>query len=133
MSASAHIDPTAMCMCFVVGGSLDAPRGVLLGHKRRGLGTGNIVALGGHIDSGETPAAAAAREVAEESGLRVDEPDLHQHADVAGTRTCCGAGRGTRSAAGRWSVVTWASVTHLAASPNPYLRQPEMVSGRRAA
>ena len=74
-----------MCLCFVVDGSLDAPRAVLLGHKKRGHGTGNIVGPGGHIDSGETPAGAAAREVAEESGLRVDEQDLHHHADVVFT------------------------------------------------
>jgi len=74
--------PTPMCLCFVLDGPIDQPTSVLLGHKKRGLGTGNIVGLGGHIDPGETERQAAAREVAEESGLRVDEDDLHHRADV---------------------------------------------------
>jgi 8-oxo-dGTP diphosphatase len=75
--------PTPMCLCFVLDGSLDAPTAVLLGHKKRGLGTGNIVGLGGHIDAGERPAAAAVREVAEESGLVVLESDVRHRADVS--------------------------------------------------
>jgi 8-oxo-dGTP diphosphatase len=77
--------PTPMCLCFLIDGSLDAPRAVLLGHKKRGLGTGNIVGLGGHIDPGETGKQAAAREVAEESCLRVDADDLQHRADVVFT------------------------------------------------
>ena len=74
-----------MCLCFLIDGSLEAPGAVLLGHKKRGLGTGNIVGLGGHIDPGETGNQAAAREVAEESGLRVDADDLQHRADVVFT------------------------------------------------
>lgn len=77
--------PTPMCLCFVVDGPLEAPRAVLLGHKKRGLGTGNIVGLGGHIDPGESDRGAAAREAREESGLEVDEDDLQHRADVVFT------------------------------------------------
>ena len=77
--------PTPMCLCFVLDGSIDKPSAVLLGHKKRGLGTGNIVGLGGHIDPGETGSQAAAREVREESGLLVEEDDLHHGADVGFT------------------------------------------------
>lgn len=74
-----------MCLCFVVDGPSDAPIAVLLGHKKRGLGTGNIVGLGGHIDPGESDRGAAAREVGEESGLVVAEADLQHRADVVFT------------------------------------------------
>ncbi len=46
-------------------------REVLLGFKKNGFGAGRWVGLGGHIEDGERPAEAAAREVAEESGLIV--------------------------------------------------------------
>jgi 8-oxo-dGTP diphosphatase len=49
---------------------------VLLGLKKTGFGTGRIVALGGKLEPGETPARAAVREVGEESGLLVRESDL---------------------------------------------------------
>ncbi len=57
-------------MCLVVrsGGE---HREVLLGFKKAGFGAGRWVGLGGHIEDGEEPAEAAAREVAEESGLTV--------------------------------------------------------------
>ncbi len=44
---------------------------MLLGFKKTGFGAGRWVGLGGHIEDGEQPAEAAAREVAEESGLIV--------------------------------------------------------------
>jgi 8-oxo-dGTP diphosphatase len=75
--------PTPMCLCFILDGQIGNPSRVLLGHKKRGLGTGNLVGLGGHIDPGETGSQAAVREVTEESGLRVDESDLAHLADVA--------------------------------------------------
>ncbi len=77
--------PTPMCLCFILDGPLGDPVRVLLGHKKRGLGTGNIVGLGGHIDPGETARRAAAREVSEESGVRVEASDLEHRADVAFT------------------------------------------------
>jgi 8-oxo-dGTP diphosphatase len=52
-------------------GPAGADREVLLGFKKAGFGAGRWVGLGGHIEDGEAPAEAAAREVAEESGLTV--------------------------------------------------------------
>jgi 8-oxo-dGTP diphosphatase len=49
---------------------------VLLGEKRRGLGTGRVVGPGGKREPGETAVETAVREVAEEVGLRVDAADL---------------------------------------------------------
>jgi 8-oxo-dGTP diphosphatase len=49
----------------------DGQHEVLLGFKKSGFGAGRWVGLGGHIEDGEEPAEAAAREVAEESGLNV--------------------------------------------------------------
>ncbi|MWV50331.1 NUDIX domain-containing protein [Rathayibacter sp. VKM Ac-2803] len=49
---------------------------VLLGRKRRGLGEGRIVAPGGKLEPGETPAHAAVRELEEEVGLVADPRDL---------------------------------------------------------
>lgn len=51
----------------------DGGHQVLLGHKKTGLGRGKIVGLGGHVEPGEAPAEAAAREAKEESGIHVGE------------------------------------------------------------
>lgn len=66
----------AMCLCFLLRDSATGTRQVLLGEKLRGLGTGRVVGLGGHIEAGETAAEAAIREVAEESGLCVSAAAL---------------------------------------------------------
>jgi 8-oxo-dGTP diphosphatase len=42
---------------------------ILLIHKKRGLGAGKINGPGGKLDAGETPLAAAVREVEEEIGV----------------------------------------------------------------
>ncbi len=65
----------AVALCFLFRDSA-AGRQVLLGLKKTGFGTGRIVTLGGKIEPGETPAAAAVREVREESGIFVEEKDL---------------------------------------------------------
>jgi 8-oxo-dGTP diphosphatase len=65
------------CLCFIRRTTADGPE-VLLGLKKSGFGTGRWVGLGGHIEPGEKPAAAAAREVAEESSLVV-APDALEH------------------------------------------------------
>jgi 8-oxo-dGTP diphosphatase len=64
---------TSTCLCLLTrtGDDDDGGRQVLLGLKKTGLGTGKIVGLGGHVEDGETPGEAAAREVKEEAGISV--------------------------------------------------------------
>ncbi|TCL78345.1 MULTISPECIES: NUDIX domain-containing protein [unclassified Rathayibacter] len=64
-----------VCVVYVL---RESPRGteVLLGRKLRGLGEGRVVAPGGKLEPGESPADAAVRELAEEVGLRADPRDL---------------------------------------------------------
>jgi 8-oxo-dGTP diphosphatase len=62
-----------MCLCLVRRGAE-----VLLGAKKTGFGAGRIVGPGGHIEPGESPAVAAARELWEETGLLVDAGDLRE-------------------------------------------------------
>ncbi len=73
---------TATCLCLLTRTGGDGERQVLLGHKKTGLGTGKIVGLGGHVEDGESPAEAAAREVKEEAGLHVTPGDLLEAAHV---------------------------------------------------
>ncbi|TDN46151.1 8-oxo-dGTP diphosphatase [Curtobacterium flaccumfaciens] len=49
---------------------------VLLGEKRRGLGTGRLVGPGGKREPGESAIETAVREVREEVGLRIEAADL---------------------------------------------------------
>lgn len=49
---------------------------VLLGMKKKGFGRGKYNGFGGKIENGETPAAAAVRELAEECGITAKETDL---------------------------------------------------------
>ena len=49
---------------------------LLTGLKKRGLGKGKIVMPGGHVEQGESLEEACAREVEEETGLRVAVADL---------------------------------------------------------
>lgn len=44
---------------------------ILLGHKKRGFGKGNINGIGGKLEPGETPEEAAIRETAEEIEVKV--------------------------------------------------------------
>lgn len=73
---------TATCLCLITRLAGDGEREVLLGHKKTGLGTGKIVGLGGHVEDGETPAEAAAREAKEESGVHVQSGALTEAAFV---------------------------------------------------
>jgi 8-oxo-dGTP diphosphatase len=73
---------TRTCLCLLTKVTGDGARQVLFGHKKTGLGTGKIVGLGGHVEEGETPAEAAAREVKEESGLHVDVDSLREAAHI---------------------------------------------------
>ncbi|GAB3275945.1 hypothetical protein GCM10027449_15140 [Sinomonas notoginsengisoli] len=61
--------PVALCFLLREG---PGGREVLLGRKKRGFGRGKIVGLGGHIEAGETPAEAAARELEEEARVVLD-------------------------------------------------------------
>ena len=60
-----------VCVCYLTRLSPEGSRQVLLGRKKKGLGMGNIVGLGGKLESGETAVDAAVREIEEESGLVV--------------------------------------------------------------
>jgi 8-oxo-dGTP diphosphatase len=57
-------------------------RQVLLGRKKRGLGTGRWVGLGGKLEAGEGAEEAAVREIAEESGVEVVASDLDRRGDL---------------------------------------------------
>lgn len=70
-----------VALCFLFRRTPEG-REVLLGLKKTGFGAGRIVTLGGKIEPGETPSQAAIREVAEESGIVVREPDLTRSGTV---------------------------------------------------
>ena len=72
---------TRTCLCLIRRRSADGPE-VLLGLKKAGFGAGKWVGLGGHIEPGEKPVAAAVREVAEESGLLVPADSLQHCASI---------------------------------------------------
>jgi 8-oxo-dGTP diphosphatase len=61
----------------------DAPTEVLLGEKLTGFGRGRLVGPGGKLEPGESPTAAAVREVAEEVGVSIHEADLKPIARIA--------------------------------------------------
>ncbi|MBN1936032.1 MAG: NUDIX domain-containing protein [Anaerolineae bacterium] len=67
-------------LCFLIDNQ--TPVRILLGHKKVGFGRGKYGGVGGKIEPGETPAAAAAREVWEETSLRVQEAGLHYAAHL---------------------------------------------------
>jgi len=72
---------TQTCLCLLRRQAASGPE-VLLGLKKTGFGAGKWVALGGHIEPGEKPAAAAVREVQEESGLIVLTDSLAHMASI---------------------------------------------------
>ena len=63
-------------LCFLVWGN--PPEKLLLGYKKVGFGKGKYGGVGGKIERGECAVCAAAREVYEETGIRVREVDLRQ-------------------------------------------------------
>ena len=69
------------CLCLIRRRTDRGPE-VLLGLKKSGFGLGKWVGLGGHIEAGEKPVAAAVREVAEESGLVVAADALQHMASI---------------------------------------------------
>jgi len=64
-----------VCVVYILRTRRDVEQ-VLLGYKRTGLGLGRVVGIGGKVEAGETIAAAAVREVREETGLELRETDL---------------------------------------------------------
>lgn len=55
---------------------------VLMGLKKTGFGAGLVNCPGGKVEPGETPVQAAARELAEETGMVVEVADLVPAADI---------------------------------------------------
>ncbi|MFI5085613.1 MAG: 8-oxo-dGTP diphosphatase [Actinomycetales bacterium] len=62
-------------LCFLLRGAGDDVE-VLLGYKKTGFGRGKVVGIGGHLETGESAAAAICREMAEETSVTVRIPDL---------------------------------------------------------
>lgn len=73
--AARPVPAREVCVAYLLRSGLGGDE-VLLGRKRRGLGEGLLVGLGGKLEPGESARDAAAREVLEEAGLRVDPRDL---------------------------------------------------------
>jgi 8-oxo-dGTP diphosphatase len=112
------------CLCLITRPAPGdgAAREVLLGYKKSGFGAGRWVGLGGHIEDGEKPAEAAAREVAEESGLLVwpdslthmakltfvfpARPSWDQTADVFVTTEYSGQAAESAELIPRWFAIT---------------------------
>ncbi|MFC4335971.1 8-oxo-dGTP diphosphatase [Salininema proteolyticum] len=69
------------CLVLLVEGAGDERR-LLLGRKQRGFGSGKVVAIGGHLEDGESAVGAAVRETREETGLVVKEAALRQVASI---------------------------------------------------
>ena len=74
------------CLCLI---RRTAPDGggtggaeVLLGLKKTGFGAGRWVGVGGHVEDGEKPVAAAVREVFEETSLVVPADALEHMASI---------------------------------------------------
>ena len=82
---------TSTCLCLLTRTGGDGAAEVLLGYKKTGFGTGKIVALGGHVEPGETAAEAAAREVTEESGIEVAADSLREAAHITFLFPACPA------------------------------------------
>lgn len=110
------------CLCLITRpASGEGARELLLGYKKSGFGAGRWVGLGGHIEDGEKPAEAAAREVAEESSLVVSpdslsymasltfvfpaRPSWDQTADVFVTTDYTGQARESDELTPRWFAV----------------------------
>ncbi len=67
-------------LCYVIRGN--PAHEVLLGYKKTGFGLGKYVGFGGKVETGETTAEAAVRELDEESGLQVQVNDLQSLGQV---------------------------------------------------
>jgi 8-oxo-dGTP diphosphatase len=63
-------------LCFLI--KEDPPGEILLGFKKVGFGADKYNGIGGKVEAGEAIAAAAARELEEETGVVVSEVDLRR-------------------------------------------------------
>jgi 8-oxo-dGTP diphosphatase len=70
------MDLPRVCVCYLLRSGPAGQQQVLLGRKKKGLGAGNIVGLGGKLEPGESATDAAVREIEEESGLVVEASAL---------------------------------------------------------
>ncbi|TAJ47874.1 MAG: 8-oxo-dGTP diphosphatase [Herbiconiux sp.] len=70
------VSPYQVCVAFLTRVGEDGRVEVLLGRKKTGLGSGNIVGLGGKVEVGESALDAIVREIEEESSLVVAAADL---------------------------------------------------------
>lgn len=70
------VSPYQVCVAFLLRERADGSVEVLLGRKKTGLGSGNIVGLGGKVEPGESALEAIVREIEEESSLVVAPADL---------------------------------------------------------
>ncbi|MFB2583249.1 8-oxo-dGTP diphosphatase [Herbiconiux sp. P15] len=70
------VSPYQVCVAFLLREGADGRTEVLLGRKKTGLGSGNIVGLGGKVEHGESALEAIVREIEEESSLVVEPGDL---------------------------------------------------------
>lgn len=78
---SGHEPLRRVCVSYLLRDRAGATQ-VLLGRKKRGLGEGLFVGLGGKLESGESASAAAAREIEEEAGVIVAEAGLDRRGDL---------------------------------------------------
>ena len=70
-----------VCVAYLMNRSGGVDR-VLVGEKRRGLGSGKVVAPGGKLEPGESPRQAVVREVREETGIELPAVSLVQVAVI---------------------------------------------------
>ena len=63
-------------LCFLIKGN--PPDEILLGFKKAGFGAGKYNGIGGKVQANESVEAAAARELEEETSVKVLEHDLQQ-------------------------------------------------------
>ncbi|MCA9716548.1 MAG: NUDIX domain-containing protein [Myxococcales bacterium] len=115
-------------------------RELLLIRKKRGLGAGKINGPGGRIEPGETPLAAAVREVEEEVGVTptnvaksgelrfqfVDGYSLHVHVFIADG--CVGDVRETPEAVPQWTAIDQLPYDEMWADDRHWL--PMLLSGQ---
>lgn len=81
MPEAQHDSLRRVCVAYLLRED-EGRRQVLLGRKKRGLGTGYFVGLGGKFEPFESEQDAMVREIQEESGLVVLPSDLDRRGDL---------------------------------------------------